>query len=81
MLDLPATPGTSGAMKSPLTPRTMAFNTLGGIGPGKKGKGLGIGKGMKKGRVEELRGGAEMGRRELPLRHHIAMGDETWNGR
>ncbi|KAI9874012.1 MAG: hypothetical protein M1830_010294 [Pleopsidium flavum] len=27
---LPRTPGTTGAMKSPMTPRTMAFNTLGG---------------------------------------------------
>lgn len=27
---LPRTPGTTGAMKSPMTPRTVAFNTLGG---------------------------------------------------
>lgn len=27
---LPRTPGTSGAMKSPMTPRTQAFNSLGG---------------------------------------------------
>ncbi|MCJ1363181.1 hypothetical protein MMC16_002288 [Acarospora aff. strigata] len=27
---LPRTPGTTGGMKSPMTPRTMAFNTLGG---------------------------------------------------
>ena len=90
MLELPATPGTSGGMKSPVTPRTMAFNTLGGIGGGggggKKGKGMGMGMGMgKKGRVQELRSGGEMGgiggRRELPLRHHISMGDETYNGK
>jgi hypothetical protein len=27
---LPRTPGTVGGMKSPMTPRTMAFNNLGG---------------------------------------------------
>jgi hypothetical protein len=27
---LPRTPGTMGGMKSPMTPRTMAFNSLGG---------------------------------------------------
>ncbi len=27
---LPRTPGTTGGMKSPMTPRTVAFNTLGG---------------------------------------------------
>jgi hypothetical protein len=27
---LPRTPGTVGGMKSPMTPRTMAFNSLGG---------------------------------------------------
>ncbi|KAA6416364.1 MAG: hypothetical protein FRX48_01084 [Lasallia pustulata] len=39
MLELSATPGTSGGMKSPVTPRTMAFNTLGGLGGGKKAGG------------------------------------------
>ena len=85
-------------MKSPVTPRTMAFNKLGGMGGGgggaKKGKSLGFG---KKGRVQELRAGALGGgggrvagggdagagaaRRELPLRHHISMGEETYNGK
>jgi hypothetical protein len=27
---LPRTPGTAGGMKSPMTPRTQAFNSLGG---------------------------------------------------
>lgn len=86
MLELSATPGTSGGMKSPVTPRTMAFNTLGGLGGGKKAGGGKSGFGLgKKGRVQQLRseglaaGGS--GRRELPLRHHISMGDETYAGK
>ena len=81
MLDLPATPGTSGGIKCPVTPRTLAFNALGGLSSGKG----------KKGRVEELRANAGLGPssgareanapRELPLRHHIAMGEETYTGK
>ncbi|MCJ1354562.1 MAG: hypothetical protein MMC33_004551 [Icmadophila ericetorum] len=52
---LPRTPGTSGGMKSPMTPRTMAFKTLdGSMSPGRRPN------------------------KDLPLRHHIAMGEETW---
>ncbi|MCJ1230063.1 hypothetical protein MMC12_006734 [Toensbergia leucococca] len=54
--DLPRTPGTSGGMKSPSTPRTLAFDTLGGNVPMRKVN------------------------KELPLRHHISMGSETYQG-
>lgn len=53
----PRTPNTTGGMKSPMTPRTLAFNTLDGtLGSRKPNK-------------------------DLPLRHHIAMGAETYKGR
>ena len=55
---LPRTPGTSGGMKSPMTPRTMAFKTLDGS--------------MSPRRIPN---------KDLPLRHHIAMGDETWGSK
>ncbi|KAL8708198.1 MAG: hypothetical protein Q9220_006868 [cf. Caloplaca sp. 1 TL-2023] len=63
----PPTPGTTGGLKSPMTPRTTAFNTLSGkMG----GKGKGKGKEKEAARTD--------GR--LPLRHHISMGDETYAG-
>ncbi|KAI4171749.1 MAG: hypothetical protein LQ343_004000 [Gyalolechia ehrenbergii] len=82
MAEVPPTPGTTGGLKSPMTPRTTAFNTLsgkmGGAG-GPKGKGKekvkekGKGKGKGKGK-EPVRGPDG----KLPLRHHISMGDETY---
>ena len=74
MHQVPATPGTTGGLKSPATPRTMAFNTLSGD---RKGKGKG--KSNKKGKeplAEQTT--PRLGNGELPLRHHIAMGDETY---
>lgn len=56
MTNAPQTPGTTGGLKSPTTPRTMAFETLSGDRPAKNGNG------------------------QLPLRHHISMGDETYSG-
>lgn len=47
---------TSSGLKTPATPRTMAFNTLSGKEPVRRGN------------------------QELPLRHHISMGDETYAG-
>ena len=62
MSNLPRTPGTTNDFKSPMTPRTLAFNTLDGNVPlGSPGHG------------KKMYG-------DLPLRHHIAMGDETWKG-
>ena len=57
MDNYPRTPGTSGGLKSPMTPRTLAFNTLDGTL------------------------GTRRPNRDLPLRHHIAMGNETYKGR
>lgn len=78
MAQVPPTPGTTGGLKSPMTPRTTAFNTLsgkmGGAG-GAKGKGKFKGKGKDKGK-EPVRGPDG----KLPLRHHISMGDETYQG-
>ena len=51
---IPKTPNSTRGMKSPATPRTMAFNTLDGNGPKRQGN------------------------RDLPLRHHISMGAETY---
>ncbi|MCJ1409141.1 hypothetical protein MMC19_003219 [Ptychographa xylographoides] len=53
----PKTPGITGGMKTPMTPRTMAFNTLDGTL------------------------GSRRPNRDLPLRHHIAMGKDTYSGR
>lgn len=64
MTDAPRTPGTSGGLKSPATPRTMAFNTL-----SKNGKA------PKKGKAP-----VKQGNGSVPLRHHISMGDETYSG-
>ncbi|KAL8733858.1 MAG: hypothetical protein Q9166_001846 [cf. Caloplaca sp. 2 TL-2023] len=69
----PPTPGTTGGIKSPMTPRTTAFNTLSGkMGGGKE----------KKGKVGKAKG-KEVVRRpdgKVPLRHHISMGDEIYEG-
>ena len=64
MLEPPRTPGMSGGLKSPTTPRTKAFNTLSG-----KGK-------------EPMRQAPSIrqGNQGLPLRHHIGMGEETYQG-
>jgi hypothetical protein len=51
------TPGTTGGLKTPMTPRTLAFNTLDGTL------------------------GSRRPNRDLPLRHHIAMGTETYKKR
>ncbi|KAI4125030.1 MAG: hypothetical protein LQ338_004495 [Usnochroma carphineum] len=71
----PTTPG--GGLKSPMTPRTTAFNTLSGklATPG-KGKSNGNGKGKGKGKEPLARGPDG----KVPLRHHISMGDETYQG-
>ena len=66
----PPTAGTTGGLKSPMTPRTTAFNTLSGQ-MGKSGKGKG--KGKEKATAVRTDG-------RLPLRHHISMGDETYKG-
>lgn len=72
----PATPGTTGGLKSPLTPRTTAFNTLSGkMGAGKEEKKTKMGKGKGKGK-EAVRGPDG----KVPLRHHISMGDEVYAG-
>ncbi|KAI4159323.1 MAG: hypothetical protein LQ342_006646 [Letrouitia transgressa] len=66
MTQVPQTPGTTGGMKSPTTPRTTAFDTLSG-----KIKGKDKLKGKEKAPAVRTNG-------ELPLRHHISMGDETY---
>ncbi|MCJ1243127.1 hypothetical protein MMC30_000324 [Trapelia coarctata] len=53
----PRTPNTIGGLKSPMTPRTLAFNTLDGTL------------------------GSRRPNKDLPLRHHISMGNETYQGR
>ncbi|MCJ1272380.1 hypothetical protein MMC21_000166 [Puttea exsequens] len=58
MMDAPRTPGTTGGLKSPTTPRTTAFNTLSGNG----------------------KAPVRQGNQGIPLRHHIGMGNETYNG-
>ncbi|KAL8871608.1 MAG: hypothetical protein Q9174_002598 [Haloplaca sp. 1 TL-2023] len=68
----PPTPGTTGGLKSPMTPRTTAFNTLSGQ-MGRGGKVKGKGKGKEKATAVRPDG-------RLPLRHHISMGDETYRG-
>ena len=55
---------------SPTTPRTMAFNTLSGD---RKGKG-------KKVAVQEQQVRTGEGNQGVALRHHISMGDETYQG-
>ncbi|KAL8892325.1 MAG: hypothetical protein Q9205_000175 [Flavoplaca limonia] len=75
----PPTPGTTGGLKSPMTPRTTAFNTLSGkMGSGKEKKktkmGL-MGKGKGKEKETEVVRGSD-GR--VPLRHHISMGDQVY---
>lgn len=64
MLEPPGTAAMSGGLKSPTTPRTKAFNTLSG-----KGK-------------QPLRQAPTLrqGNQGLPLRHHISMGAETYQG-
>ncbi len=58
MLEMPRTPGTSGGLMSPTTPRTKAFNTLEGHG----------------------KAPVRQGNKGIPLRHHIGMGEETYQG-
>ena len=53
----PRTPETISGRKTPMTPRTLAFNTLDGALPSRRPN------------------------KDLPLRHHIAMGTETYKGR
>ncbi|KAL8989301.1 MAG: hypothetical protein Q9177_001785 [Variospora cf. flavescens] len=77
MNQVPATPGTTGGMKSPMTPRTTAFNTLSGS-MGERAKGKGKGKGKWKGKGKEKEPMARRPDGKLPLRHHISMGDETY---
>ena len=54
----PNTPGTTGGLKSPTTPRTNAYNQLSGLG----------------------KPPVRQGNKGIPLRHHIAMGEETYSG-
>jgi len=85
MMQVPPTPGTTGGLKSPTTPRTMAFQTLGG--ERKAGKARGKGKGKEATPLNEYYGSAEGqtrvggGSGGLPLRHHISMGNETYEGK
>ena len=61
-----------------MTPRTLAFNTLDGSVPQGKGK-----KNVKTNPLS-LQSQMEQKRksnRELPLRHHIAMGRDTYKGK
>ena len=73
MSEVPRTPGTTGGMKSPTTPRTMAFNTLSGKG---KARASPITQARKQMVQTQGMGGAQ----GLPLRHHISMGDEVYTG-
>ncbi|KAL8770594.1 MAG: hypothetical protein Q9209_003662 [Squamulea sp. 1 TL-2023] len=67
-------PPTPGGLKSPMTPRTTAFNTLSGkMGGGKEKKKSRMGKGKGK---EVVRGPDG----KVPLRHHISMGDQVYEG-
>lgn len=80
MTEAPRTPGTAGGLKSPgipPTPRTMAFNTLTGIGKGKK-KEKGVVRPGNSGADGGTAGNGNGGR--VQLRHHISMGDETYAG-
>ena len=73
MSEVPPTPGTTGGLKSPTTPRTMAFNTLSGKG---KARASPITQARKQMGQVQGTGGAQV----LPLRHHISMGDEVYKG-
>ena len=73
MSQVPPTPGTSGGMKSPTTPRTLAFNTLSGDRKGKS-------KARKASGLAEPQVRTGEGNQGVPLRHHISMGDETYQG-
>ncbi len=64
MLEAPRTPGTTGGLKSPTTPRTKAFNTLSGKRPQ-----------QNNGKAPERKGNVG-----IQLRHHVSMGDETYQG-
>ena len=64
----PRTPGTAGGMKSPTTPRTTAFNTLSGIRKQKQP--------MRQVSPPPVR----QGNKGIQLRHHIGMGQETYQG-
>ena len=76
MSQVPPTPGTTGGLKSPTTPRTMAFQTLSGD---RKGKGKGRkASGLATVSEQQVRTGE--GNMGVPLRHHISMGDETYQG-
>ncbi|MCJ1271352.1 hypothetical protein MMC22_011252 [Lobaria immixta] len=70
MTETPHTPGTAGGLKSPTTPRTTAFNIL-----SKNGKAPKKGKAPESGK-EPMRNGNG----QLPLRHHISMGEEVYSG-
>ena len=78
MIQIPVTPGTTGGLKSPATPRTMAFNTL--SGDRRMGMGKSKGKGKKAVPPLATQTTPKLENGELPLRHHIAMGDETYQG-
>ncbi|KAL8851591.1 MAG: hypothetical protein Q9221_003523 [Calogaya cf. arnoldii] len=72
----PPTPGTSGGLKSPMTPRTTAFNTLSGkMGGTKEKKKTRMGKGKGKETQTEVIRGPDG---KVPLRHHISMGDQVY---
>ena len=65
----PMTPGTTGGLKSPTTPRTTAFNKLSSKGKAKASP-----------KIPAEGGASPRSNNELPLRHHISMGDETYKG-
>ena len=71
---LPRTHRTAAGVLAPMTPRTLAFNTLDGS----------VRQGNGAVRSTNRDGGLDSARRksnkELPLRHHISMGEETYSG-
>lgn len=72
MLEAPKTPGTTGGLKSPTTPRTRAFNAL-----SSKSKNPQTKKPQGNGKQAEER----QGNVGITLKHHVAMDDsEAYTG-
>lgn len=81
-MSAPRTPGAAGGLKSPgipPTPRTMAFNTLTGIGKGKK-KEKGVVRPGNNGAVGGAAANGNGNGGRVELRHHISMGDDIYAG-
>lgn len=82
MMNAPRTPGAARGLKSPgipPTPRTMAFNTLTGIGKGKK-KEKGVVRPGNNGGVGGDAANGNGGGGRVEFRHHISMGDDIYAG-